>query len=282
MWVTISIVFVAICSITGLLALEKIHDRMRQLRVAQASDRAGTAARTDRLPAAALKIDPMREISQQVLTGSVMPDAERLAQFLFKSTTITDRLKAIASPAKYQAEVAAMFDENPTPPRFVALTPITNPPLSLVSGQRIPMYKVVTSRNSSGALLQMTNNEAGKRTILWPLFRETHEGLLAQYITAKSREPKWFSVGLRRFHSFELPENARADFDAIDIDGSTDGSGHVVTFVAKESPLGRHFARHVEWEQFYYGRVLLSWMDIAGEMRPALLDCEGSSIPETK
>ncbi|MEQ1933214.1 MAG: hypothetical protein ABL962_04970, partial [Fimbriimonadaceae bacterium] len=101
-----------------------------------------------------------------------------------------------------------------------------------------------------------------------------------KHIEGKNQDPKWFHVGLRRFHSFDLPKNVSGEFDAIDIDGSTDDSGHIVTYVAKESPLGRHFARTVEWNKFYFGRVLVSWMDIAGKVRPALLDCEGSALPE--
>lgn len=281
-WCTMSAVIIAVCCVTGLLAREKIRERIRLLRAGQSARNADTAARAGPVLMAGGRPDPMEELNHRLITDAAMSDAERLTQTLFKSPTLEDRLRAIAAADKHRTAVSALFDENPAPPRLLALTPITNPPLSLANGQRLPMFRVVTTTCAAGALLQMTDSDDGARFIYWPLFYETHEGLLARYIASRSREPKWFSVGLRRCHSFELPETARADFDAIDIDGSTDGTGRVITFVAKESPLGRHFASHVNWETFYFGRVLLSWMDIAGEIRPALLDCEGTSIPETK
>jgi len=279
LWVTVSVLFIAVCGFTGMLAWEKFNQRVKML---SGDKGAGTStANTGRPALPSAKADPMEHLNQKVLTGAAMAGAERLAAVLFNSSTTAERLKAIASPSRHQGEVAAMFDGTPASPRLIAVTPITNPPLSLATHQRIPMFKVVTSLNKSGALISTLTGDNGESAINWPLFRESHDGLLARHIEEKNRQPQWFHVGLRRVHSFDLPENFRDEFDSIDIDGSTDGSGHIVTYVAKESPLGRHLARNVEWGNFYFGRVLVSWMDIAGEMRPALLDCEGAGLPAT-
>ena len=275
-WVTATLLFIAVCIFTGMLVKEKINQRARNLHATKNTAPAPTSGHFS-IPAA--RVNPMEELNQRVLTGAAMSEADRLIKVLFNSPTTADRLKAIANPEEHQAEVAAMFEGGTTKPALVALTPITNPPLSLLTRQRLPMFKVVTTVNRSGALISTLADASGATVISWPLFRETHDGLLAGHIETKNQAPKWFHVGLRRFHSFDLPKNISADFDAIDIDGSTDGTGHIVTYVAKESPLGRHFAKSIEWNKFYFGRVLVSWMDIGGEMRPVLLDCEGSTLP---
>lgn len=278
-WTCITILTLAVCIVTGLLAWEKIQQRVQRLRAERAARTQMAAPNSSRPLVPSLKVDPMEELNARVQTGAAMAETDRLIKLLFNSATPGERLKAIASPLEFQNEVAAFFDDSPKKPALVALTPITNPPLSLVSRERLPMFKVVTTVNRAGALVRTVPDGSGGMVIDWPLFYETHDGLLARHIGEKSREPRWFNVGLRRTHSFDVSKEVSSEFDAIDIDGSTDGSGRVVTYVARESPLGRHFARHLEWSKFYFGRVLVSWMDIAGEMRPALLDCEGSMLP---
>ena len=275
-WLTVSALSIAACGFTGLLAWEKIKQRIKYLQAAEIAKAGAPVTSAGRFALPSMKVDPLEELNQRVLTGSAMAEADRLIKVLFNSSSTDDRLKAVSDPYRHRAEVAAMFDDNPDRPALVALTPISNPPLSLATRQRMPMFKVVTSKNRTGALVATTAGDSGETVIQWELFRETHDGDLARYIEAKNQQPRWFFVGLRRIHSFDLPQGASGEFDAIDIDGSTDGGGHIVTYVAKESPLGRHFARNVEWDKFYFGHVLVSWMDIAGENRPALLDCEGA------
>lgn len=280
-WLAAASLVIAAVAITALLAREKILQRIKDLRDAKTTNAAPTGGARP-MPAVATRVDPMEIVNQRVLTGTAMTEAEKLVRQLFDGATTADRLKAIARPDEFQAEVSAMFEDAGARPKLVMLTPITNPPLSLVTAERLPMFKVVTSANKSGALVATTVGENGARLLSWPVFHETHNGLLARYIEAKDKNPKWFHVGLRLFHSFELPEPARSEFHAIDIDGSTDGSGHIVTYVAKESPLGRRFSEILEWDKFYFGRVLVSWMEIAGEIRPALLDYEGALLPPAK
>lgn len=278
-WVVLTLASVATIGVTALLAREKIRQRIRSLASAQATQ---SAPKPHNLPPPATRVALIDQLNQRVITSNAMTDAEALVKTLFNGATTEERLKAIADHEQHAAEVTAMFDGGSPRPSLVMLTPITNPPLSLVTHERMPMFRVVTTTNKAGALLSLTTNSEGRRLISWPLFHETHDRLLTRYVEAKERDPKWFHVGLRRYHSFELPEPSRSEFDAIDIDGSTDGSGHIVTFVAKESPLGRQFAKTLEWETFYFGRVLVSWMEIAGELRPALLDYEGSMQPAKK
>lgn len=280
-WLVAAALIVAVTGFVGILAREKILQRMKDIRDAKTVNGvAATGARP--LPSLATRVDPMEIVNQRVLTGNAMTEVEQLARQLFDSTTTADRVKAIARPDEFQAEVSAMFEDAGARPKLVMLTPITNPPLSLVTAERLPMFRIVTTKNKAGALVATVAGENGGRLLSWPVFRETHERLLTRYIEAKDKNPKWFHVGLRLFHSFELPEPARSEFHAIDIDGSTDGSGHIVTYVAKESPLGRRFGEILEWDKFYFGRVLVSWMEIAGEIRPALLDYEGAMLPPAK
>lgn len=280
-WIMASILTIAVCAFTGLLAREKIREHIRHLQAAKAARHSGGASEAHPMPIPGLKVDPMEDINAKIATGEIMDEAQRLARVLFGSATFDERLKAVSDPEAHRAEVAAMFD-GADAPRLVAVTPVTPPPFSLVLRRTVPVFIVITSKNTSGALLRVTRDDSTANTIDWALFHETHDRLLPAHIASKSRSPKWFHVGLRRAHSFDLPESARNEFDAIDIDGSTDGSGRVTAFVARESPLGRDFARHVEWNKFYLAHVLVSWMDIAGESRPALLDSESASLPDSK
>lgn len=280
-WIMASVLIIAVCAFTGLLAREKIREHIRHLQAAKAASHSGGTSDAHPITVPGLNVDPMEYINDRIATGEVIDDARRLAGVLFGSATLDERLKAVADPEAHGAEVAAMFDGADVP-SLVNVTPVTPPPFSLVLRRTAPIFIVVTSRNKSGALLQVTRDDGGANAIDWTLFHETHDRLLSAHIASKSRSPKWFHVGLRRAHSFDLPESSRSEFDAIDIDGSTDGSGRVTAFVARESPLGRDFARHVEWNKFYLAHVLVSWMDIAGESRPALLDSEGASSPDSK
>ncbi len=278
-WIAAVSLIAAVLAITGLLAREKMKERVQRMRGGQAVANRATPTTGVTLSTPSATADAADRLNQKIMTGAAMAGANQLVQVLFESATTAGRLKAIANPASHQDEVAAVFDGGGEPPALIALTPISTLPISLLTHQRMPMFKVTTSGNRAGALVSLSTGASGVPLINWPLLHETHERLLTRHIEAKDQNPKWFHVGLRRVHSFELPASARDQFDAMDIDGSTDGTGHIVTYVAKESALGRHFSNLIEWGGFYFGRVLVCWMEIGGEMRPALLDCERSNLP---
>lgn len=273
---TISLLIVLAFGITGLLGWELLSRRIDQLRRTAPLVTSGKPAENSGYAAAAIS-DPKAEMQNKLQVAAAAQDVEPLLHTLLTSSSIDDRLKAVADGENHRHEVNTFFPSAGEPPVLLAVRAISNPPRHLSTGELLPVFRVSTTRNRSGSLVWIVTNADGKPAIHWPLFFETHEGALASFIEAKSAAPRWFYVGLRRAHSFDLPESERANYHAVDIDGSTDGSAHIVAYVARESPIGRLIDRRLEWGKFYLGRLLLSWMDIAGEERLVILDSEESA-----
>ena len=272
-WIALSLLLLAALGFTGMLGWEKINRRIQQL----GAERAAKAAVVSKPGAPAARPDPQAEQLQVKITiASLQAEAESLLAMLFGSQSLDERLRAVADPEQHRAEIAALFEGRADPLQMIACVPISNPPLVLGERGRIPTFKVVTSGNRSGALLWLVPAGNGAHRIHWPLFHETHERLLAKFIAERTDEPRWFHVGLCRRHSFDLPEAERGNYNAVDIDGSTDGSGRVLAYIAKQTPLDRHLEPRMGWGQFYFSRVLLGWLDIAGQRRLALLECAGA------
>ncbi len=213
---------------------------------------------------------PVPSLSEVVAAAA--DQVQPLVTRLFTGASIEERLQAVADPETHGPQVQSFVAGITGKPAVLSIRSISNPPRHFGTGALLPVFRVVTSQNQSGALVWLVTNAQGNPAIHWPLFRETHEGALTAFIEARTPGPQWFHVGLRRAHAFELPESERENYHALDVDASTDGSAHVVAFAARESPVGRHLDRRLEWGAFYLGRLLLSWMDIAGEKRIAVLD----------
>jgi uncharacterized protein (DUF1684 family) len=112
----------------------------------------------------------------------------------------------------------------------------------------------------------------------WPLFAETHDKKLAQFITSKSDAPSWMHLSFRRSHAFELPEDQRSLYLAFIVQCSADGFGSTLVVVPKTIPLGRYLDRATEWTTVYLGRFMLQHRKLAdGTDAIVILDCEGAA-----
>ena len=276
-WFVTLILFIAVCGVTGMLVWEKIQQRIEIERQNTAVKAAGQSMAV-RTPAP-LNAAATSRLEGSIITHEASSDAERLVKVLFSESNLEERLTAIENPQRYRPEVETFFDRATDRPQLISVTPISNPPISIREQSRIPMFKVVTRQNRSGALAWILRGEKGEPLIHWPLFRETHERALRKFLLEKPETPAWFFVGLRRTHPFDLPEDQRSEHEAFDIDGSTDGSGRTTVFINKKTPLCRTLNGKIQWSEFYYGQVLVSWMDVGGEKRFAMLDCETSADP---
>lgn len=272
LWVSVALVMTLACGLTGMLGWELISRRIDRLRTSAplvvSTSPTGSASQFH----AASKTDPRTELQNKLVVAAAADAVEPLVARLFTGGSLDERLQAVANPEIHGPEVQSFFTSVTGHLTVVAIRSISNPPRHFASGARLPVFRVVTSQSQSGALAWLVTNAQGNPVIHWPLFRETHEGALAAFIQAGTPDPRWFHVGLRRAHSFELPESERENYHVMEVDASTDGSAHVVVFAARESPVGRLLDRRLEWGAFYLGRLLLSWMDIAGEKRIAVLD----------
>ena len=272
-WIFTGLTLIAIVGVVSLLAWEKLQLRA-QLKAAESARTAATAAAVANSAASATRTLPSR-IENNLITQDALPDAVRLTEILFKSSALEERLRAIEDPETHRKQVSDFFDSAEPRPQLISVVPISRPPLSLIDQKRIPMFRIVTSRNQGGALVWVKRSPDGQSAIHWPLFHDTHEKVMSHFLQNVTDRPGWFYVGLKRTHSFDLPEPQRSEHEVFDVDGSTDGTCRTNVFVPKKTPLARAIAARIQWNEFYYGRVLLGWVDIGGKMRPAFLDCEG-------
>ena len=272
-WVFTGLTIIAIVAVVSLLAWEKIQLKIR-LKAAEAAAALAKTSPVAQSTATAARTLPS-QLESNLLTQDALPDAIRLTDILFTASTLEDRLQAIEDPEEHRQQVSQLFDSAETRPKLISVVPISRPPLSFLDQKRIAMFRIITSKNPGGALVWVMRSSDGRAVIHWPLFYDTHEKVMSHFLQNVTDRPGWFYVGLKRTHSFDLPEPQRTEHEVFDVDGSTDGTCRAHVFLPKKTPLARALAERIQWNEFYYGRVLLGWVDIGGTMRPAFLDCEG-------
>jgi hypothetical protein len=267
----------AVCAgVTVLLVKQQRESR----RAATSVIDGGTAAlsQRDMIPAAIVD-KPQDFVDNRIQRARSAESAETLLKRLFESPSLDE--KAACVFPLHDREMISTFFESPSEgraPGLIAMRELPQQPVLLPSRDSVTMFSVMTTRNNHGALLRLTEAPDGQARIFWPLFQETHDRVLTDHIERRVEEPCWFHVGFRKVHAFQLPESERAAYSAIDVDGSTDGSSHIVTYVPVNSPVGRYLSSEMDWGKLYLGRLLLNWMDIGGQRHLTILDCEGANI----
>lgn len=206
-------------------------------------------------------------------------DANALVGELFAANTPERRAACIHDAGKYGAEIEAEFGAAAKEkPELRLLKPISGMPLLLPGGQPVPLFKLVTSACTRGALVRLETGEDGKRRISWPLLHETHSAALAAYLKQPSAAPAWFHVGLRPSHGMDIAVELRPRYLTFDVQVSAVSDPHFVACVDRDTPLGRFLDRETEWGMAYLARLLVRRLDVQSEA-PCLLviDCEGSA-----
>lgn len=232
-------------------------------------------------PPPALKAAPSKKegfVANRVARANTAAALEGLLQKLFNAATTDERLACVSPEREAREEIDALFPPDGPPLVLRSMKELAVQPMLLPEDERVPVFAVITSANPSGALARLTTTDDGRDVILWPLFHETHQRVLTGFIEKRSREPGWFHVGFRRVHGFDLPEDEKDAYHAIDVDGSTDGSGHIVTYVSKTTPAGRFLDAQMEWGTLYLGQLLLGWMKTGDFEHITILDCRGANI----
>jgi hypothetical protein len=272
----LAILLILVCAgTTALLIKEQLQSR----RDAAAAVQPSNVAQPGPMPAVSAVEKPRDFVDDRVHRTRSAEAAERLLKMLFEGTTIEEKIASVP-PDTDREQFAAFFSpERPGgPPGLIAMKELQHQPIRLPSLERCTMFSVMTTRNQTGCLLRLTPGPDGRERIDWPLFQETHDHALTSYTDTPGVAPAWFHVGFRKVHAFQLPESEREIYDAIDVDGSTDGSSHLVSYVPVNSPVGRYLASQMEWGSLYLGRLLLAWTEIGGQRHLTILDCEGANI----
>ena len=203
-----------------------------------------------------------------------------LIRRLFEATTPEQRAACIADPDRYTAQVESFFaaTDGSSRPGFTGLQQFSAVPLTLPGGQPLVLFQVTTDANPDGALLRPIRQADGSHRIHWPLFFETHERHLEKYLQHQEGEPRWFHVGLRPSHGFDLPAEMREDFLIYELQGSADTSMRLIACAKKDTSLSRFLKDNVDWGEIYLARVLLRWTQLTPGLKGlTLLDCEGMS-----
>ncbi len=202
--------------------------------------------------------------------------AEGLITGLLTAKTPDERASFIDRPDEQRTDLEEFFETQK--PKFRALNPSKATPLTLPGNQVAPLFQVSTSTDPAGALMRLIPQVDGSYKIDWPLFAETHNKKLAQFVSSKSDAPSWMHLSFRRSHAFELPEDQRRLHLAFILQGSAEGVGSSLAFVQKNTPLGRYLDRETEWTTVYLGRFLLQQRKHEnGSPAIFILDCEGAA-----
>ncbi|WP_146848754.1 hypothetical protein [Brevifollis gellanilyticus] len=206
---------------------------------------------------------------------------QKLFLDLLESSTAEARAKLIDQPEEHSADVEEFFAAGK--PRLLSFKPSNATP-QLLPGQLIaPLFQVTTRENSHGALLRLVPKEDGTFLLDWPLFAETHQRRLAQFLEKKPADPTWFQVGMRRSHALELSESERNIQISFTLQGSADASVSCLAVCTKDTPIGRYLGRETQWSVVYLARLLLQHRQLAdGSAAVVILDCEGAATAETK
>ena len=210
--------------------------------------------------------------------GAATADANALVSAFFAADTAEGRAACIHDAGKYSAEIEAQFGgAGGKKTELRLISPISGMPQTLPGGSPVPLFKLVTSAGTHGALIRLETGADRKRRISWPLLFETHTAALANFLKQPTAEAAWFHVGLRPSHGLEIAAELRPKYITFDVQVSAGRDLHFVACVERDTPLGRFMDRQTEWGKSYLARLLVRKLDTRSEV-PCLLviDCEGA------
>lgn len=223
------------------------------------------------------------EIPREEPTGSLdlvkaTDAAEKLIKGLFNAETAAERAAAIAQADEHQVDVEGFFER--VHPRLKSLKLANAIPRTLPGQELVPLFEVRTNKgNASGALLRLVPQTDGGYLLDWPLFAETHEQRLEEFVKTRASQPSWFYVVIRRIHALALPANVRAEHLCLELKTTASASPNPsLGIAALETPLGRYLDREAEWGNLYVARLLLQHrkLDEGKDGTLVILDCEGA------
>jgi hypothetical protein len=213
-------------------------------------------------------------------TVAIAADMKTLVTELFAADTPERRAACVHDAAKHAEEIEGLFGaSSAAKPELRLLARIPGLPLTLPGGQPMPLFKLVSSKCANGALIRLETGTDGKRRIYWPMFFETHQARLQQFLQKSTTEDAaWFHVGLRPSHGLDIPAELRPKYLTFDVQVAAGSDPHFVACVERDSPLGRFMDRESEWGKAYLSRLLVRKLDIQADAPcVVILDCEGAS-----
>lgn len=201
---------------------------------------------------------------------------QRLFLELLEAASAETRARLIDQPEEYSADVEEFFAKGK--PQLRSFKPSNATPFSLPGHETVPLFQVTTRENPNGALLRLVPQKDGSFLLDWPLFAETHQRRLGDFLEKKPTDPAWFQVGMRRSHALELSGEVRALQVAFTLQGAADSSVSCLGIAQKNTPIGRYLDHETEWSTIYLARLLLQHRKLEdGTWAVVILDCEGAA-----
>lgn len=231
------------------------------------------------MPAAA---PAMSLIEFEALSDRVLKEGEQIFRNLLAHPLAG--LTFIDQGEKAAPQVAAFFERHPAL-SATSFQKVPVAPRDLQTGLPVLMLQVTTSANTEGgALLRYHISENDRLLLDWPMFEETHENALQHYITSKEKSgSRWFTVGLRRNHGFELENSMRQIHHVFDLQASANSLLDVPGIVVRDLPVGRYLDQRTEWQVIHIGRLLLRSRALESGLKCVeIVDCEGLGLSHSR
>ena len=228
------------------------------------------------------QIAPKEEISRVMLpppdVAAISAEVKILVAELFAADSPERRAACIHEAGKFGDQIEEQFGRTGAQKTELRqLSFIPGMPLMLPGGQAIPLFKMVTSACTKGALIRLEAGADGKRRISWPLLYETHSAALVSFMQQPAAEAAWLHVGLRPSHGLDIAAAQRPKYITFDIQVSAASDPHFVACVGRDTPLGRFMDRETEWGKSYIARLLVRKLDIQSDASClVVIDCEGA------
>ncbi len=152
-------------------------------------------------------------------------------------------------------------------------------PIDLPTGRPGVLFQAATTANTRGVLACFQRGDDDALRLDWPLFHESHDELLEQFLASEEDEPRWFHVCARRSHGLDLREDFRETHLTFDLQTSLDSKINAPGIVARNLPVGRFLQQATDWQVIYLARLLLLKKTLPdGRLALEILDCEGAGV----
>lgn len=208
---------------------------------------------------------------------ATVKQVESLLQALASASTKEARLACIASNSRQvQDHVEAFFKKMKSPIQIglVRALPATVKPLPSPFPVTMCAVEATLPEGKVSALSRLIPDSDGTLKLEWNTLHDSLMKRLGNYASAPKEKPEWIMLGVRRNFGFAESAEIRDSHHAFDIQGTGDGSDHILAFAAKDQPIGRALDTTLGWNQLYLVRALVHWTLVDGHQRVTILDAD--------
>ena len=206
--------------------------------------------------------------------------AKDLLRALDEAATSDERMKWIAEPDSTRADVERLFGSTGGTLGVSSVEPNPGLVITLPSGEAIKLFRAVTARCASGAVIRLHPRDGQRYVLDWPLFAQTHDYAFDSFVTTAdptvAAAGRWFMVLCKRSRNTPTAGSENDPWLGLDVQGSLSAAGTARALVAKDSPAGRLLGERLDWGRVYLMKMLLVKREVAGKPAFVIVDCDGA------